>query len=85
MSADSNCQVPGVQFLLSLLPPLGLDWVAAVLCSSRWWVQVALVCPRLTLKQCVDQKLVGSQSGLMADQVTGNNCLLYLLMELMED
>jgi hypothetical protein len=55
MSAGSNRQVSRVHLLLALLPPLGLDWVAAVLCPSCWWVQVVLVCPRLTLSPCVHQ------------------------------
>ncbi len=55
MSACLNRQVPGVQFLLALLLPLGSNMVAEVLCPSCWWVQVALVCPHLTLKPCVEQ------------------------------
>ncbi len=55
MSIGLNRQVSKVQFLLASMPPLVLDWGAAVLCPSHWWVQVVLVCPRLTLKPCVKQ------------------------------
>ncbi len=40
MSAGLSHQVSGVHLLLALLPPLGSDRVATVLCPSCWWVQV---------------------------------------------
>jgi hypothetical protein len=47
-SAGANPQV-GVHLLLALLPPLVSNLVAAALCPSLQWAQVALVWPRLTL------------------------------------
>ncbi len=79
MSAGLNRQVPGVQFLLASLPPLGSEQVAAMLCPSCWWVQVTLVCPFLTLKPCVDQQPVGSQFGLTADQCDRQQLFIVLI------
>jgi hypothetical protein len=66
------CQVGGLgPPCLRLLPPFVFVQVASAQCPSLGKEQVALLCPTLTQKPCIQQYPVGSQAGLVALQWGG--------------